>query len=135
MKSYKTNNNGQYLDSTSHSGLFTIIIMLLIFINMAYLFYNSGNQMSFSSFLNGLSDMPKVDISVVQRFTNSRITGDWSLWLSERLGIGISFNWLRDFLNNFIMPILSLLSFFLAGLVQLVYFITWSLGFIFGGKI
>lgn len=132
MKFYKTNNNGQYLDSTSHSGLFTIVIMFLIFINLSYLFYNNGGQMSFSSFLNGLSDMPKVDISVVRNFTNSRITGDWSLWLSKDLGIGISFNWLRDFLNNFIMPILSLLSFFLAGLVQLVYFITWSLGFIFG---
>lgn len=132
MKSYKTNSNGQYLDSNSHSGLFSIIIVVLIFINLSYLFYNSGNQMSFSSLLNGLSDMPKVDISVVQRFTNTRITNDWTLWLSEKLGIGITFNWLRDFLNNFIMPILSLLSFFLAGLVQLVYFITWSLGFIFG---
>jgi len=132
MKFYKTNSNGQYLDSNSHSGLFSIIIMVLFFINMSYLFYNNGSQMSFSSLLNGFSDMPSVDISVVRNFTNSRITGDWSLWLSESLGIGISFNWLRDFLNTFIMPILSLFTFFLAGLVQLVYFITWSLGFIFG---
>ena len=132
MKSYKTNTNGQYLDSSSHSGLFSVIIMVLIFINLSYLFYNNGNQMSFSSLLNGLSDMPSVDISVVQRFSNSRITSDWSLVLSESLGISISFNWLRNFINSFIMPILSLASFFLAGIVQLVYFITWVLGFIFG---
>lgn len=132
MKSYKTNTNGQYLDSSSHSGLFSVIIMVLIFINLSYLFYNNGNQMSFSSLLNGLSDMPSVDISVVQRFSNSRITADWSLVLSESLGISISFNWLRNFINSFIMPILSLASFFLAGIVQLVYFITWVLGFIFG---
>lgn len=132
MKTYKSNNNGQYLDSNAHSGLFSIIIMVLIFINLSYLFYNNGNQMSFSSFLNGFSDMPSVDISVVRNFTNSRITDDWTFWLSKKLEIGISFNWLRNFINSFIMPILSLLSFFLAGLVQLVYFITWSLGFIFG---
>ena len=132
MKTYKTNTNGQYLDYSSHSGLFSVIIMLLIFINLSYLFYNNGNQMSFSSLLNGLSDMPSIDISVVQRFSNTRITADWSLWLSEELGIGISFNWLRDFINSFIMPILSVSAFFLAGIVQLVYFITWVLGFIFG---
>lgn len=132
MKTYKTNTNGQYLDNTSHTGLFTLIIMVLIFVNLSYLFYNNGNQMSFSSLLNGLSDMPSVDISVVQRFSNSRITSDWSLVLSEKLGISISFNWLRDFINSFIMPILSLSSFFLAGIVQLVFFITWLLGFIFG---
>lgn len=132
MKSYKTNTNGQYLDSSSHSGLFSVIIMVLIFINLSYLFYNNGNQMSFSSLLNGLSDMPSVDISVVQRFSNFRITEDWTFWLSKELEIGISFNWLRNFINSFIMPILSLSSFFLAGIVQLVYFITWVLGFIFG---
>lgn len=132
MKTYKTNTNGEYLDNSSHTGLFSVTIMLLIFINLSYLFYNNGNQMSFSSLLNGLSDMPSVDISVVQRFSNSRITADWSLWLSKGLGIGISFNWLRDFINSFIMPILSLASFFLAGIVQLVYFITWLFGFIFG---
>ena len=117
MKTYKTNTNGQYLDSSSHSGLFSVIILLLIFINLSYLFYNNGNQMSFSFLLNGLSDMPSVDITVVQRFSNSRITADWSLVLSESLGISISFNWLRNFM---------------AGIVQLVYFITWLLGFIFG---
>lgn len=132
MKTYKSNTNGQYLDVSIHTGLFSIIIMLLIFINLSYLFYNNGNQMSFSSLLNGLSDMPSIDISVVQKFSNSRITADWSLWLSKKYGIGISFNWLRDFINSFIMPILSLSSFFLAGIVQLVYFITWLLGFIFG---
>ena len=132
MKTYKTNTNGQYLDNSSHTGLFSVIIMVLIFINLSYLFYNNGNQMSFSSLLNGLSDMPSVDISVVQRFTNSRITEDWTFWLSKDLEIGISFNWLRNFINSFIMPILSLASFFLAGIVQLVYFITWLLGFIFG---
>lgn len=132
MKTYKTNTNGQYLDNSSHAGLFSVTIMLLIFINLSYLFYNNGNQMSFSSLLNGLSDMPNVDISVVQRFSNSRITEDWTFWLSKELEIGISFNWLRNFINSFIMPILSLASFFLAGIVQLVYFITWVLGFIFG---
>ena len=132
MKSYKTNTNGYYLDSSSHSGLFSVIIMVLIFINLSYLFFNNGNQMSFSSFLNGLSDMPSVDVDVVRNFSQSRITDDWTFWLSKELEIGISFNWLRNFINNFIMPILSMVAFFLAGITQLIVFIGWVIGFIFG---
>ena len=132
MKSYKTNINGQYLDSSSHFGLFSVIIMVLIFINLSYLFFNNGNQMSFSSFLNGLSDIPSVNVDVVRNFSQQRITDDWSLWLSKDLGIGISFNWLRDFINNFIMPLLSMVAFFLAGVTQLIVFIGWVIGFIFG---
>lgn len=132
MKSYKTNTNGQYLDSSSHSCLFSVIIMLLIFVNLSYLFFNNGNQMSFSSFLNGLSDIPSVNVDVVRNFSQSRITADWSLWLSKDLGIGISFNWLRDFINSFIMPLLSMVAFFLAGVTQLIVFIGWVIGFIFG---
>ncbi|MDY4159884.1 MAG: hypothetical protein SOY02_06590 [Candidatus Onthovivens sp.] len=133
MKSYKFNNSGRFLDeSTSHSGLFTIIILVLIFINLSYLFFNNGGQMSFSSLLYGLSEMPSVDVDVVRNFSQSRITADWSLWLSKDLGIGISFNWLRDFINSFIMPLLSMVAFFLAGLTQLIVFIGWVIGFIFG---
>lgn len=132
MKSYKINTNGQYLDSSSHFGLFSVIIMLLIFVNLSYLFFNNGNQMSFSSFLNGLSDMPNVNVDVVRNFSQSRITDDWTFWLSKELEIGISFNWLRNFINSFIMPLLSMVAFFLAGLTQLIVFIGWVIGFIFG---
>lgn len=132
MKFYKTNTSGQYLDSSSRFGLFSVIIMVLIFINLSYLFFNNGNQMSFSSLLNGLSDMPSVNVDVVRNFSQQRITSDWSLWLSKDLGIGISFNWLRDFINSFIMPLLSMVAFFLAGLTQLIVFIGWVIGFIFG---
>ena len=132
MKTYKTNTNGHYLDSSSHSGLFTVIIMVLIFINLSYLFFNNGNQMSFSSFLNGLSDMPSVNVEVVRNFSQQRITDDWTFWLSKELEIGISFNWLRNFINSFIMPLLSMVAFFLAGVTQLIVFIGWVIGFIFG---
>ena len=132
MKLFKTNTNGQYLDSSSHSGLFSVIIMVLIFINLSYLFFNNGNQMSFSSFLNGLSDMPSVNVDVVRNFSQSRITDDWTFWLSKELKIGISFNWLRNFINSFIMPLLSMVAFFLAGVTQLIVFIGWVIGFIFG---
>ena len=132
MKTYKTNTNGQYLDRSSYFGLFTLIIMVLIFVNLSYSFFNNGSQMSFSSFLNGLSDMPAVDVDVVRNFSQQRITDDWTFWLSKDLGIGISFNWLRNFLNSFIMPLLSIFAFFLAGVTQLIVFIGWILGFIFG---
>lgn len=132
MKIYKSNTKGHYLDSSPHFGLFTIIIMVLIFVNLSYLFFNNGSQMSFSSFLNGLSDMPAVDVDVVRNFSQQRITDDWTFWLSKNLEIGISFNWLRNFINSFIMPLLSLVAFFLAGITQLIVFIGWVIGFIFG---
>ena len=132
MKSYKTNINGQYLDNFSHPALFTLIIMFLILVNLSYLFYNNGNQMSFSSMLNGLSDMPEVNVDVVRNFSQQRITDDWTFWLSKKLEIGISFNWLRNFINNFVMPILSMIAFFLAGVTQLIVFIGWLIAFIFG---
>ena len=71
-----------------------------------------------------------VDVDVVRNFSQSRITDDWTFWLSKELEIGISFNWLRNFINNFIMPILSMVAFFLAGITQLIVFIGWVIGFI-----
>ena len=131
---YRTNTKGDYLDSSSSGqSIFTLIMLILFSVNISYFFFNPGNRMFFSSFLNSLgNDNIIVDVDVVRSFSQSRITGDWSLWLSKDLGIGISFNWLRDFLNNFIMPILSMVAFFLAGLTQIIVFIAWGVGFIFG---
>lgn len=131
---YRTNTKGDYLDSSSSGNSILIVILLaLFFVNLSYFFFNPGNSMFFSSFLNSLgNDNIVVDVSVVQNFSQSRITKDWTLWLSKELEIGITFNWLRDFLNNFVMPILSMVAFFLAGVTQLIVFIAWGLGFIFG---
>ena len=125
---------GEFLDSSSSGySIFSIVLLLLIFINLSFLFFNNGEKMFFSSFLESLGNNDMVvNVDVVRNFSQQRITEDWTFWLSKDLGIGISFNWLRNFINSFIMPILSLASFFLAGIVQLVYFITWLLGFIFG---
>lgn len=125
---------GEFLDSSSGSySIFSIILLLLIFINLSFMFFNNGEKMFFSSFLESLGNNNMVvDVDVVRNFSQSRITADWSLWLSKDLGIGISFNWLRDFINSFIMPLLSMVAFFLAGITQLIVFIGWLIGFIFG---
>lgn len=125
---------GEFLDSSYDSySIFRIVLLLLIFINLSFLFFNNGEKLFFSSFLEALgkNDMV-VDVDVVRNFSQQRITDDWTFWLSKDLGIGISFNWLRNFLNNFIMPLLSLVAFFLAGVTQLIVFIGWVIGFIFG---
>ena len=126
--------NGEFLDSSSDSfSLFRIILFLLIFINLSFLFFNNGEKMFFSSLLESLGNNNMVvDVDVVRNFSQSRITDDWTFWLSKDLEIGISFNWLRNFINNFIMPILSMVAFFLAGVTQLIVFIGWVIGFIFG---
>ena len=131
---YRTNTKGDYLDSSSSvNSILIVILLILFFVNLSYFFFNSGNRMFFSSFLNSLgNDNIIVDVDVVRSFSQSRITSDWTFWLSEKLNIGISFNWLRDFINNFIMPILSMIAFFLAGLTQIIVFIAWCVGFIFG---
>ena len=126
--------NGEFLDSSSGSySIFRIVLLLLIFINLSFLFFNNGEKMFFSSFLESLGNNNMVvDVDVVRNFSQSRITDDWTFWLSKDLEIGISFNWLRNFINNFIMPILSMVAFFLAGVTQLIVFIGWVIGFIFG---
>lgn len=131
---YRTNTKGDFLDSSSSGqSIFTLIMLTLFFVNISYFFFNPGNRLFFSSFLNSLeNDNIIVDVDVVRSFSQSRITSDWSLWLSKDLGIGISFNWLRDFINSFIMPLLSMVAFFLAGVTQLIVFIGWVIGFIFG---
>lgn len=128
------NSNGDYLDSSSGSySIFRIVLLLLIFINLSFLFFNNGEKMFFSSFLESLgkNDM-FVNVDVVRNFSQQRITDDWTFWLSKELEIGISFNWLRNFINSFIMPLLSMVAFFLAGVTQLIVFIGWIIGFIFG---
>lgn len=127
------NSNGEFLDSAGSYSIFKIVLLLLIFINLSFLFFNNGEKMFFSSFLESLGNNNMVvDVDVVRNFSQSRITKDWTLWLSKDLNIGITFNWLRDFLNNFVMPILSMIAFFLAGVTQLIVFIGWVIGFIFG---
>ena len=125
---------GEFLDSTSGSySIFSIVLLLLIFINLSFLFFNNGEKMFFSSLLEALGNNDMVvDIEVVRNFSQQRITDDWTFWLSKDLQIGISFNWLRNFINSFIMPLLSMVAFFLAGVTQLIVFIGWILGFIFG---
>lgn len=126
--------NGELLDSSSGSfSLFRIVLFLLIFINLSFLFFNKGEKMFFSSLLDSLGNNNMVvDVDAVRNFSQSRITDDWTFWLSKKLDIGISFNWLRNFINNFIMPLLSMVVFFLAGVTQLIVFIGWVIGFIFG---
>lgn len=125
---------GEFLDSSSGGySLFSVVLLLLIFINLSFLFFNNGEKMFFSSFLESLDNNNiVVDVDVVRNFSQSRITDDWTFWLNKKLEIGISFNWLRNFINNFIMPILSMVAFFLAGITQLIVFIGWVIGFIFG---
>ena len=128
------NSKGEFLDSSSDSlSIFRIVLLLLIFINLSFLFFNNGEKMFFSSLLEALGNNDMVvDVDVVRNFAQQRITEDWTFWLSKDLGIGISFNWLRNFINSFIMPLLSMVAFFLAGFTQLIVFIGWVIGFIFG---
>ena len=72
----------------------------------------------FSSFLESLSQSPTVDITL--SMTDLTIVGDWGL-----------FDFLRNFINLF-TGVISLLSFFATGLINLVLYLLYFSRFLFG---
>lgn len=78
---------------------------------------------SFSTFLETMSNVPQIPTNWIKSFVNNTIESDWQL-----------FNFFRDFLNRFVMPLLGVISFLCVGLAQLVTYAVWLVGLLFGVK-
>lgn len=76
---------------------------------------------SFSTFLETLSNVPQIPTNWIRSFVNNTIESDWQL-----------FNFFRDFLNRFIMPLLGVISFLCIGVAQLITYAIWFVGLLFG---
>lgn len=100
-----------------------VFVILFMFAFVGSVMGNEG-YLTFSGFLNYLGDSPTIDMSVIIDFASKmHIDDDW----------GKVFNHFRDFLNDFIMPIVGVSIYFCVSVAQLVLFFVWIVRFLFTG--
>lgn len=105
-------------------GLFPLIFVILFLFAFVGALMGREDTVTFRGFLNSLSSAPTIDMSTIIDFASKMyITDDWT----------VAFNWLRDFLNNFVMPILSVAIYFCVSVAQLLLFLIWVIKFLFSG--
>lgn len=138
-KSYsvKRDSNGHYLRtykiepimqsyrdySYRNFNIFGIVFIILFVFAFVASVIGLDSNVSFYTLLTALSNAKVIDIAdIMEDFNNLVITSDWSI-----------FNWLRDFFNNFLMPILSVITYFALSIAQLFVFVFWIVKFLFTG--
>ena len=101
-------------------GIIFIILFLFAFVSSVM---GLDSNVSFSTLLKALSNAETIDIaSIMTAFNDLRITADWSV-----------FNWLKTFINQFLMPLISVLTYFALSIAQLFVFLFWVVRFVFTG--
>ena len=118
-------NNNTYVSkkgfSVAPTTIFTVIFVLLAVTNFFYATVGYEQNFSFSHLLEKFSTIEPVGIDWIRDFADMRIEEDWSV-----------FNWFRDFLNNFVMKIVTAFLFLCTGLVELVRYAYFFVGILFG---
>ncbi len=118
-------NNNTYVSkkgfSVAPATIFTVIFVLLAVTNFFYATVGYEQNFSFSHLLEKFSTIEPVGIDWIRDFADMRIEEDWSV-----------FNWFRDFLNNFVMKIVTAFLFLCTGLVELVRYAYFFVGILFG---
>lgn len=136
--SVKRDSNGRYLRtdykieprlqsykdySYRNFNLFGIVFIILFVFAFVSTVIGLESNVSFTTLLQALSNAKTIDIaSIMSAFNDLRITADWSV-----------FNWLKTFINQFIMPIISVLTYFALSIAQLFVFLFWVVRFLFTG--
>lgn len=120
---YQTNNT--YASKKGYSvapvSLLTVIFVFLAVTNFFYATLGYEQNFTFSHLLEKFSTIEPVGIDWIRDFADMRIEEDWSV-----------FNWFRDFLNNFVMKIVTAFLFLCTGLVELVRYAYFFVGILFG---
>lgn len=118
-------NNNTYVSKKGYSiapaTIFTVIFVLLAVTNFFYATVGYEQTFTFSHLLEKFSSIEPVGIDWIRDFADMRIEEDWSV-----------FNWFRDFLNNFVMKIVTAFLFLCTGLVELVRYAYFFVGILFG---
>lgn len=105
-------------------GLFPLIFVILFVFAFVSSFMGRETTVTFRGLLSSFSNAPTIDMSTIIDFaSNLYITDDWT----------VAFNWLRDFLNNFIMPIVGVAIYFSVSVAQLLLFLVWAIKFLLTG--
>lgn len=118
-------NNNTYVQNKGYyvapATIFTVIFVLLFVTNFFYATVGYEQTFTFSHLLEKFSTIEPVGIDWIRDFADMRIEEDWSV-----------FNWFRDFLNNFVMKIVTAFLFLCTGLVELVRYAYFFVGILFG---
>lgn len=118
-------NNNTYVSKKGYSiapaTIFTVIFVILAVTNFFYATVGYEQTFTFSHLLEKFSQIEPVGIDWIRDFADMRIEEDWSV-----------FNWFRDFLNNFVMKIVTAFLFLCTGLVELVRYAYFFVGILFG---
>ena len=105
-------------------GLFPVIFVILFLFAFVSSIMGRETTVTFRGLLDSLANAPTIDMSIIIDFASKMyITDDWT----------VAFNWLRDFLNSFVMPILSVVFYFCVSVAQLLLFLIWTIKFLFTG--
>lgn len=101
------------------SNIFTLILFVLIIVFLARLFTGSTEFPTFYNLLNVLSEMPQIEFDMTS-LVNLTIGGNWGV-----------IDGLRVFIN-LIISVINFLVYCIGGLVQVLVFVTYFLGWAFG---
>lgn len=115
--------NSSSESGASSSSIFGVIFIILFL--FAFVASVSGREVpvTFTGLLNALADAPSIDTTKILNFTDSMyIFSDWG-----------SFDFLREFLNNYIIPLCVVAIYFCVSIAQLVMYLVWFVKFIFTG--
>lgn len=114
----------QDVDSTRSVSMLCIVFIILALFAFVSAVTGRSNVFTFSGLLQSFADCPSIPLPAVVNFMdNLYIYDDWT-----RLG-----NWLRDFINNFLLPFISVIVYFCTAISQLVLYIIWFLKILFVG--
>lgn len=103
--------------------IFVVLFLILFIVNFFYSATGNTSSFSFSVMLYAFQEAPQIPTDWIRDFANLRITSDWT----------VAFNWLRDFLNNFVMKIITAGLFISTGVVQLITYAVYFISILFGG--
>lgn len=114
-----------YSSSISLSGVsvFGVFFVLVFVVNFFYAVTGSDSFFSFSSLLSTFEKAPSINTDWILKFGDLKITDDWTKL----------FNWLRDFINDYIIKIITIVLYLCAGVAQLVTYFCYFVGILFGG--
>lgn len=104
--------------------LFSIAFIILALFAFISAVTGRNNVFTFTGMLEAFSNSPSIPLSDIVNFMGDlRIDKDWTVFG----------NWLRDFINDFLLPFTSVVVYFSVAVAQLVMYIIWFLKILFVG--
>lgn len=100
-----------------------VFFVLVFVVNFFYAVTGSDSFFSFTSLLSTFEKAPSINTDWILKFGNLKITDDWTKL----------FNWLRDFINDYIIKIITIVLYLCTGVAQLVTYFCYFVGILFGG--